>query len=125
MKIIIYNKKNYNKKFIEDYLPELILSTFNGSLNLKKINEIDKEFDIDSISIIRFALSHLKISEQPNSYVIEIDKNKKYKRKNVESLINLIIYGNRTCRGYPLVYEIFSFVADHIDSLYKEWVDGN
>lgn len=125
MKIIIYNKKNYNKKFIEDYLPELILSTFNGSLNLKKINEIDKEFNIDSISIIRFALSHLKISEQPNSYVIEIDKNKKYKHKNVESLINLIIYGNRTCRGYPLVYEIFSFVADHIDSLYKEWVDGN
>ena len=95
MKIIIYNKKNYNKKFIEDYLPELILSTFNGSLNLKKINEIDKEFNIDSISIIRFALSHLKISEQPNSYVIEIDKNKKYKHKNVPLSILLSKPRNR------------------------------
>lgn len=125
MKLVIYNKENYHKDFIYHYLPELILNTFNGSINLKKIDTINDEFGIDTLNIIRFALKSLKITEQPNSYTIEIDKNKKYKHENVNSLISLITYGNRSCKGYSIVYDIFKFIAEKIDQLYEEWLDGS
>ena len=124
MKLVIYNKEKYHKEFIK-YLSKFILDVFNGSINLRKIDLIRDEFGIDVLNIIRFALKNLKITEQPNSYTIEIDKNKKYKHENVSSLINLITYGNRSCKGYPIVYDIFKFIAENIDRLYEEWLDGS
>lgn len=125
MKLVIYKKNELYKDFIYKYLPSLILNIFNGSYDLKRLKLIDDEFSIDSMSIIRFSLKNLKVSEQPNSFTIEIDKNKRYKKENVESLINLVTYGNRSCKGYPIVHDIFKFIADHIDQIYEEWLDGN
>jgi hypothetical protein len=124
MKIILYNKDEYNRKFIED-LPSIALKLFNNSFNRMRLSNIDNEFDIDSLNIIRFALKNLIISEQPNSYSISINKNLKYDHQPVDSLINVITYGNRNCRGYTIVLDIFNYIVKNIDILYKEWLDGS
>jgi len=124
MKIILYNKDEYNRKFIED-LPSIALKLFNNSFNRMRLLNIDREFDIDSLNIIKFALKNLIISEQPNSYSISINKNLKYDHQPVDSLINVITYGNRNCRGYTIVLDIFNYIVKNIDILYKEWLDGS
>ncbi len=124
MKIIISGKDNYSRKFIED-IPNKILELFNELFNRKRLSLIDKEFDINSLNIIRFALENLSISEQSNSYSISINKNLKFDHQSVDSLINLITYGNRNCKGYTIVLDIFNYIAKNIDILYKEWLDGN
>lgn len=124
MKIILYDKDEYNRKFIKD-LPSVALKLFNNLFNRMRLSNIDKEFDIDSLNIIRFALKNLIISEQPNSYSISINKNLKYDHQPIDSLINVITYGNRNCRGYTIVLDIFNYIAKNIDILYKEWLDGS
>lgn len=123
MKIIIYNKDKYSKEFIT-WLSKELLKIFNDSFNRKRLVRIDKEFNIDSLNIIKFALNNLCIDEQSNSYSISINKNLKFDHQPLDSLINLITYGNRSCRGYTIILDIFNYIAKNIDILYKEWLDG-
>ena len=123
MKIIIYNKDIYSKEFIT-WLSKELLKIFNDSFNRKRLAIIDKEFNIDSLNIIKFALNNLCINEQSNSYSISINKNLKFNHQTLDNLINLITYGNRSCRGYTIILDIFNYIAKNIDILYKEWLDG-
>jgi len=123
VKIIIYNKDIYSKEFIT-WLSKELLRIFNDSFNKKRFFRIDKEFNIDSLNIIKFALKNLSISEQSNSYSISINKNLKYEHQPVDSLINLITYGNRSCKGYAIILDVFNYIANNIDILYREWLDG-
>lgn len=125
MRIIISNKSSYDRDFIYNYLPKYMLNLFDESFDRNRLNLIDKEFNIDSLNVIKFSLKNLKISEQLNSYIIEIDKNKKINHLNVSSLINAITYGDRSCKGYLIVYDIFKLISDNINQLYEEWLDGN
>lgn len=123
MKLIIYNKKKYLKNFISDYLPLLISKSFDKLCDKKRLALFDKEFNIDSLDIINEALDNLRVSEQQTSYILEIDKNKKYKGKSIDSYINLITYGNRDCKGYKIIYFIFNSIAKNIDELYEGWLE--
>lgn len=123
MKIVIYSKDDYSREFI-DYIPSIALKLFNESFNRKRLFNIDKEFNINSLNIIRFALENLSVSEQPNSYTISINKNLKFEHQPIDSLINLITYGNRDCKGYTIVLDIFNYIAKKVNILYKEWLDG-
>lgn len=123
MKIIIYNKDTYSKEFIT-WLSKELLKIFNDSFNRKRLAIIDKEFNIDSLNIIKFALNNLCINEQSNSYSISINKNLKFDHQPLDSLINLITYGNRSCKGYAIILDIFNYIVKNIDILYKEWLDG-
>lgn len=124
MKVIIYNKDNYSRKFIED-LPNIALDLFNSLFNRHRLKIISDEFNIDSIGAIRFSLKNMIISEQPNSYSISINKTLKFNHLPIDSVINLITYGNRNCKGYTIVLDIFNYIAKNIDILYKEWLDGS
>lgn len=123
MKIVIYSKDDYSREFV-DYIPSIALKLFNESFDRKRLFNIDKEFNINSLNIIRFALENLSISEQPNSYTISINKNLKFEHQPIDSLINLITYGNRNCKGYTIVLDIFNYITKNINILYKEWLDG-
>ena len=125
MKLVIYNKHNYSDDFIYNYIPEYLYSIIINSIDKKRIRNIDQSFGINSEDIIKDALKHLKITESANSAIIEVNKNRKYKGLNENSLINLITYGNRSCKGYNLIYTVFSLVAEKLDLLYKEWLNGN
>lgn len=123
MKIIIYNKDIYSKEFIT-WLSKELLKIFNDSFNRKRFIRIDKEFNIDSLNIIKFALNNLCVNEHPNSYSISINKNLKFDHQPLDSLINLITYGNRSCKGYAIILDVFNYIANNIDILYREWLDG-
>lgn len=125
MQIILYDKGNYKKQFVYNYLPLYIRDYVLNSLSNNKLRLLNSEFNINSKEIIKEALNSLHISETPNTYVIAIDKNKRYKNENLSSLINLITYGNRSCKGYNIVYDAFNTIASKIDIIYKEWLDGS
>ena len=120
MKLVIYNKHKYSEDFIYNHIPNYLYSIITNSIDKKKLINIDQTFGINTEEIIDDALKHLKITESANSYTIEINKNRKYKGLNENALINLITYGNRTCKGYNLIYITFSLVAEKLDLIYKE-----
>lgn len=121
MKIIIYNKNDFDKLFIYEYIPRLIKNYFSDLFDQKRLDVINNTFGINSFDIIMFALDNLKIYSQPDAYIIEIDKNLRYKNINVDSIINLITYGNRECKGYPLIYNIFKIIAENVERIYEKW----
>ena len=123
MQLIIHNKYLYAKSFIYKYLPKYIYNLAISSCDKKILDKFDKEFDINSLEVIKKSMGNLIVSEQWDSYIIKTDKNLKYDRFNLDSVINLITYGNRTCKGYKLIFDIFELVGKKIDIIYKEWQD--
>jgi len=121
MQITIDNGLLYDKKFIYKYLPKYINNLVLSSCNKKILSKIDKEFNIDSIKIIKFAMKNIKIELWNSSYIISIDNTKLYKGKNINKLLNIILMGNRSCKGYRLIYDVFKFIQDYIDFIYSEW----
>ena len=121
MKLTI--EKIYSKDFIDyvvNYIQNKVIDTFNN-IEAQKIN---KEFNIDTYQIFKLAAKNLIIKESPTNYTVTINRNVKYKGYNLNSLVNMITYGNRTCKGYPLIEKIFNLVHNNIDILYKEWLIG-
>ncbi len=120
MQLTIHNKDLYSKEFVFGYLRRYIYELFIKHNDPIRFKVIDKEFGIDCLEAVKYALANLQVSETTNSYLISINKNLRYKNANLDSLINLITYGNRSCKGYTLVYDIFNYIANNLDIIYKE-----
>ena len=115
--------KVYSKDFIDyivDYIGEKVIDTFNNI----EVQKIDQEFNINTYQVFKLAVRNLIIKESSTNYTITINKNIRYNGNNLNSLVNMITYGNRTCKGYPLIEKIFNLVHNNIDILYKEWLIG-
>ena len=121
MQLIIKNKDNYEKQFIYNYLPKYIKSLTLNSLDSKKLDNLDINFKINSKQIIEKILNNLNVNETWDSYVLYINKSKLYNGKNLNSWYNIITFGNRSCKGYPLLDNIIRFIADRIDIIYIKW----
>lgn len=123
MRLII--NKAYNeyfvKKFLIKYIHDRILNVYDPSKALK----LNTEFKINSQKILEAVANNLVVNETPTYYKICVNKNIKLNNVSIIQLLNLITYGNRSCKGYTLVLDIFNFVKENLDVLYKEWLDGD
>lgn len=112
-------------RFINKVLPKYLLSEFYFRVDKRRILAIDKEFDIDSFNIIKLALENLTISKVNQlMYIISINKNLKINHISIESYINLITYGNRSVKGYPIIREIFKDTSENIEEIWEKWKNG-
>ena len=123
MRLII--NKAYNeyfvKKFLIKYIHDRILNVYDPS----KAFKLNTEFKINSQKILEAVANNLVVNESPTYYKICVNKNIKLNNVSIIQLLNLITYGNRSCKGYTLVLDIFNFVKENLDVLYKEWLDGD
>lgn len=125
MKLIIYNKENYSKYFIYNYLPRYLVNIVEESYKSIKAVKFNKELKINTLSVFKYAMKNISISEINDTYVISINKNLNYKTYNLKSLIDYITYGNMEIKGYRLLYNIFKWLSNNIDLVYKEWLDNS
>ena len=126
MQITIKNKsKIIIDEFIYTYLPNYIRELFSISVDNKRLSEFDKMFNIDSKMILFKALRNLLITKNGNNeFNIKINDIITVDNHNIGYYINLITYGNREIKGYPIIKIIFQHVADDINIIYKEWENG-
>lgn len=124
MKIILYNKNNYNKQFVYNYLKHYMLKLVDELYSSKKCKQLSQKLNVNILSVIKYSINTLIISTTNDSYILSINKNIRYKDYNLKALINYINYGDREIKGYRLLYNIFEYVVKNIDSIYKEWLDG-
>lgn len=124
MVLTVINKTNYNLDyFVKVYLVGYIYNTVQNNLNQTRLKLFDNYLNINSREVILLALRNLDITKQAvNSYKISISKIKTYKDKSLHEWINLITYGDREIKGYPVVLNIFKEVQENITGLYKRYL---
>lgn len=125
MQIVITKNKGLRQEFVYNYLPLYIEEVILQSCDKRRLQVLDKNLNINSYEILKFAFDHLYISETPSEYILKIDKNLRWNNLNVSSLISLITYGNRQVKGYPIVRRVFETIVDNIDVLYSKWEEGS
>lgn len=124
MQLIINKNDNITDDFIYNYLLKLIERLVIDYIDKNRLKKFDEEFDIETFDFIKYALKNLLVTENQHEYIIKINKNLKYKKHNVSSVINLITYGTRSVKGYPAIDNLFIFIANHIDELVRRWNNG-
>jgi len=125
MKIIINSGGKNIDSFVYTYLPNYINKLFINTLDLNRLNSFNKELNLNSYNLINNLLKSLNISKINNtSYDISINKNIKINGKSALTYLNFITYGNRSIKGYPIVYNIFKIIANNIDSIYEQYERG-
>lgn len=111
--------------FVETYLPEYIYKEFINRFNPTRAQIFDRVFNMNSFSILQYALRHLLISKVRNdTYIIKINKSLRYNNVPVGGLVNLITYGTRQVRGYGIIDDIFKYVSENINGIYNTWLLG-
>lgn len=124
MVLTITNNTNYNLDyFVKVYLTSYIYSKVQNNLNQTRLKLFDNYLNINSREVILLALRNLDITKQAvNSYKISVSKIKTYKDKSLHEWINLITYGDREIKGYPVVLNTFKEVQENIMGIYKRYL---
>lgn len=121
---ITNNKENSIDNFIYGYLKDYIYDLFVESVNIVsrlRLKAFDEEFEIDSYEILRKAMASLLITKNGNNqYIIQTNDLIKVGDNYINYYVNLITYGNREIKGYPLILDIFKFIRDNINKIYRE-----
>lgn len=127
MQLTITNKTLDNiDNFVYQYLPRYINNIFEKSINKKRLQAFDKIYKINSYQILNRALKNLLITKNGNNqYNIKINNVIKIDDRYIDYYIKLINYGSRDIKGYPFIRNLFNYIKDNINKIYKEWEDGN
>ena len=124
--IIQSNSKDLDKEFIYVYLPDYIYKAFLLTVDETRLKEFDEFFDIDSLEILTKALKNLLITKNGMyEYIFKVNKVLKYDNVSISSWINVITYGNREVKGYPILIDLFKSISENIKTIYKEWENGH
>ena len=121
---IVFNK-SYGERFAK-YLIIYMYSLADSIIDLKRCDNIDNEFNINSKQIILAAIKNSSIDSTDDKFIIRINKNLKYNHMNMNKLINQITYGNRSVKGYRIIEDLFKYIQGDIKNIYEEWLaNGN
>lgn len=128
MQIIIRvnNYEDFDESFVYNYIPQYIYDRFLKIVDIGRLAEFDKFFEINSFDILVKVLRNLLITKNGNyEYIIKI--NKLIKSDNVPAIIwiSAINYGTREIKGYPILIDLFKHIQENIGLIYKEWEDGS
>lgn len=127
IKISISNSNEINNfdEFVYSYIPRYINKRFERKVNPYLLSIFDKEFDIDTYSILRYALRNLIITKsKSDTYIVKIDTRLKYDGHSVSNIVSLVTYGTRQIRGYGIILDIFKEVSENIIYVYNAWLLG-
>jgi len=117
--------ENQIDNFVKVFIPNYIMSRFETNVNKFLLHRFDDMFDIDSYGALKFALRNLLITkEKTDTYIIKFDKSLKYDEYFIMDYVNLITYGTREIKGYPILLDIFKYVSNNISTLYTMWEVG-
>lgn len=122
MQLTITNKTLDNiDNFVYQYLPRYINNIFEKSINKKRLQAFDKIYKINSYQILNRALKNLLITKNGNNqYNIKINNVIKIDDRYIDYYIKLINYGSRDIKGYPFIRNLFNYIKDNINKIYKE-----
>lgn len=115
-----------DKYFAQDFIPKVIKSYakkyYIKSLPLER--EIKRlNIGVNSVlEIINYAMDNAKVVLIDGSYDLEIGKNCKIGIYEVETLLNLITYGNANTKGNNILTKAIKYVKDNLMWLRKLYV---
>ena len=121
-------KASYGQTFTHQKLPRLFLklirTELNKPTNITILTYIRDIYDINYIELNRLLAANLLISMYADNVIIRFNNIKIKETEDgepvfLETLINIINYGNREVRGLNIINDIINYLGSHIDTLYK------
>ena len=91
MQLTVISNDNIDS-FVYNYLTNYIPELFKKSVDKQRLELLNKEFKIDSFSILTKALNNLLVTKNGNQYIIKINRNIKVGKHYINYYINLINY---------------------------------
>lgn len=122
--MIIYLPNTLEEEYV-NLFPEAISTYIYEKKDSEKRSEIIDEylkenFNIDLDTVIDNVCENLTIDEALGKYRIHVNFNRTepITGQNINTLVNLIDYGNLEIRGINLINASFNYVQDHYTELY-------
>lgn len=129
MRLTITNNDGSNESvyyYLKNVLPGEMIKMLIELSDKNRLKYIDKTLNIKSLEVLKLAIKTMTISRYgTNNYILQTDKNIRYKEDFLDKYVRLISYGTREFVGYPLLNDVFTNVSNKINSMYKEWAYGN
>lgn len=124
--MIVYIDDIFDKDFIENYIPFVILSRIKSVAKKKNLNHINeflkRNYSItvdDVLNAIEFS-----INKYSKVYSIIINNNiiEQKSKEKVISLVKLIEYGNLEVKGTNLINSSFLYIKNHLNEIYMSYI---
>ena len=129
MRLTITNNDGSNESvyyYLKNVLPGEMIKMLIELSDKNRLKYIDKTLNIKSLEVLKLAIKTMTILRYgTNNYILQTDKNIRYKEDFLDKYVRLISYGTREFVGYPLLKDVFTNVSNKINSMYKEWAYGN
>ena len=110
---------NVSKKFVYEFIPDLIYSLIVHNVDEHKFDAMDEYLktnigiDYSTIGLIRFALDNLEIKEVNGTYQIEVSNVIKINDYTLHQLMRLIDYGNNEVKGTRVFRDACNYIEGH------------
>ena len=125
-------KANYGEEFTHIKLPKLFLKLINAELsnplNITIITYIRDNYNINRFQLIDLLRYNLRISRYADNVIIdfnmaiikeEILEDGTINIIYLDTLLNLLDYGNLEVKGANILTNIINYLQSHVDGLYK------
>lgn len=124
-------KAEYGREFTHNKMPRLFLKLINtelsNPLNITILTYIKDNYNINRLQLSNLLRDNLRVSGYRDNVIIyfnnakikeEILEDSSIKVTYLETVLNLLDYGNLEVRGANIINNIINYLESHIDSLY-------
>lgn len=125
-------KAEYGREFTHNNMPRLFLKLINtelsNPLNITILTYIRDNYNINRLQLSNLLRDNLRVSGYRDNVIIyfsnakikeEILEDGSIKVTYLETVLNLLDYGNLEVRGANIINNIINYLESHIDSLYR------
>lgn len=125
-------KAEYGREFTHNNMPRLFLKLINtelsNPLNITILTYIRDNYNINKFQLIALLQNNLRVSMYADNVIMDFNTVKVKEEIledgsiniiYLETLLNLLDYGNLEVRGANIINNIINYLESHIDSLYK------
>lgn len=124
----LYISSNYGSKFIKYNLPKLASKLLIEKLSTKSLDNIfvyiKNNYNISKKVIFRNIVDSIRVSKyyNSNSFVLYIDSNVMIKNIKLESLLDLITYGNSSIKGSNVILDTLEYIKNNLPTFYQYYI---
>lgn len=100
---------------IQDYL-DVLYSSNNTLYTTDLYNLLIEAID---------CITYRKLPDFKYIVIFDYDEKLSYISAKIIDIINLVEYGTLSSPAYPIFSDVFTYILDHIDEIYQNYIGGN
>lgn len=115
---------DYPNAFVYQYLPKIITNMFYNKIAQHKESKMNSylsdNYDMQIVELLPI-LCDIKVEKYRYAYIMQINMNKSKinSKYSVAEILHLIDYGNIEVKGLHIINNIFEYIRNNLNMLYR------